>query len=105
MGVVLTSNDITKEALLRLKAKGFEVWRQNQVKVPGRGFVGKKGLSDIIGFDGSGRFVFCEVKKKGDRLSDDQIQLLNKASQSGCLCYIAKQINDSVELSEYILEN
>lgn len=99
MGIELTTNEITKEALLRLKAMGYEVWRQNQVKVRGRAFVGKKGLSDIIGFDQKdGTFVLCEVKKKGDTLRPEQVELLSKASQSGCICLIAKQVNDQVEL-------
>jgi hypothetical protein len=96
-----TSNEITKIALMLLQAKGFDVWRQNQVKVPGRAFVGKKGLSDIIGFDPSGKFVLCEVKKKGDKMRQEQIELLTKANKAGCLCYMAVQVDDRIELQQY----
>jgi hypothetical protein len=105
IAVELSSNEITKEALLRLKAKGYECWRQSQAHIKGRQFNGKKGLSDIIGFvlsgEDKGKLVLCEVKKIGDKLSSDQIELLSKAKQSGCIVYVAKQLKDCVELEEY----
>jgi len=97
----ISTNDITKEALLILKAKGYNVWRHNQVKVPGRAFVGKRGCSDIIGHTPTGKFVVCEVKKRGDKLSEDQKQFLDEASRAGCLTFLAVQKGPDVELVSY----
>ena len=93
----MSTNEITKHALIELDLMGLEVWRQNQIRVPGRSFVGKKGLSDIIGYArpqnkanyAAGTFCLCEVKGEGDRLKKEQITLLDDAYQSGCICFIA----------------
>lgn len=86
---MLSTNEITKSALKELDIRGYDVWRQNQVPVKGRTFIGRKGLSDIIGFAKDGRFVLCEVKGKGDKLKPDQVELLNNATKAGCVTMLA----------------
>lgn len=103
----LTASQITESALKELSYKGCEVWRQNQVKVPGRRFTGKRGLADIIGFHKqTGLIVMCEVKTKKDKLSQDQFDLLLKVKKAGGLAFIAKQ-NDryNVEITEFLKES
>lgn len=86
----LSSNDITKLALIRLENRNCIVWRQNQIPVRGRRFIGKKGQSDIMGFQKcTGLIVACEVKKIGDTLSDDQICFLASIKASGGLALVA----------------
>lgn len=96
-----TSSEITNKALEILRAKGFEVWRQNQIPVPGRAFIGKKGLSDVIGFDRCGIFVVCEVKKIGDTLKPHQKEFLNQVSKAGCHVYMAVQDGSEIVVKEY----
>ena len=57
--------------------------RSNQVK---------KGLTDWMGHTRMGVAVYCEVKKMGDKLSQDQIDFLNDASKCGCFCYMCYQL-------------
>jgi hypothetical protein len=58
----MTTAQITKAALKELDLRGAEVWRNNNLAVRGRTFVGRKGVPDIIGFvRATGVFVLCEV--------------------------------------------
>lgn len=41
------------------------------------------GVSDIIGFTKSGRFLAVEVKKPGGVISSDQISFLESVNKSG----------------------
>jgi hypothetical protein len=66
------------------------VWRQNNLRVPGRKFIGMKGMPDIIGHSQDGRAVYCEVKTEGDRLSQDQIDFMDAAHKAGCQVWISK---------------
>jgi hypothetical protein len=86
----MTTAQITKAALKELDLRGAEVWRNNNLAVRGRTFVGRKGVPDIIGFvRATGVFVLCEVKNTGDRMKEDQIELFNEAYAARCICLIA----------------
>lgn len=54
-----------------------------------------KGVPDIIGHDLEGRAVYAEVKTKGDKLSQDQIDFMNNSSAKDCRVYIVFD-NDGV---------
>ena len=47
-------------------------------------------MPDIIGYGMDGRAVYCEVKSGGDRLSDDQIAFMDRATVNDCATYICK---------------
>ena len=86
----MTASELTKWAITVLETKGNVVWRNNNIAVKGRKFIGRKGVPDIIGWDGKiGRAVWCEVKTANDKLSKDQVNFLDEASNAGCFCYIA----------------
>ena len=86
----LTSSDITKIARLMLHQRGVYCWRQNQIPVKGRRFVGEPGQSDLIGFNKyTGQFVACEVKAKGDALSDSQRDFLKMVKAAKGIAVIA----------------
>ena len=98
----MTASQITKSAISKLTSMGNYVWRQNQIRVPGRAFIGEMGLPDIIGFcKTSGVAVYCEVKTDSDKLSPYQITFLNRASKSNCKCYLATSENNCLVLSAY----
>jgi hypothetical protein len=86
----MTASELTKWAIAMLNLYGDTVWRNNNLAVKGRKFIGRKGVPDIIGYDREGRSVWCEVKTKTDRLSEDQEDFLNEAHKAGCRCYIAR---------------
>lgn len=86
----LTASEITSAALEELELRGWDVWRQNNLAVRGRRFIGREGQSDIIGFSKyTGIFMACEVKKKGDTLKDDQRLFLGAVMKSGGISIIA----------------
>jgi hypothetical protein len=86
----MTTGQITKLALEELDRRNVEAWRQNNIRVPGRAFHGRRGVTDVIGFNRStGVMVLCETKNTGDKLSQDQIELLNIAWKAGAITLIA----------------
>jgi hypothetical protein len=86
----MQTNEITKRALKELDLRNVEAWRQNQIPVRGRRFIGKKGQSDIIGFHRqTSVFVAVEVKGEGDYLKPDQIEFLTKVHKAGAIAMIA----------------
>jgi hypothetical protein len=99
----LTAGMITKFALIKLESKGYYVWRNNNLSVPGRKFIGERGVADITGFcKTSGKAVYCEVKTIKDKLSDFQIVFLNRAKNAGALCYLATDNKGIPELNEWV---
>lgn len=103
----LTASDITKTALILLKAQRICAWRQTNLTVRGRKGIVNKGVGDILGYTQTpyARFVACEVKKIGDRLSDEQKEFLGNLSKYGGIAYVATQVKNQVELipfDEYI---
>lgn len=85
----LTASEITEHVLKFFTAQGHEVWRQNNIRVPGRKFIGKKGLSDIIGYTKDGKMIAVEVKTKNDVLSPDQRKFLVDLHMSNGYAYVA----------------
>lgn len=87
----MTASELTKWAIAMLQLRGNVVWRNNNLAVPGRKFIGRKGVPDVIGWDNKdGRAVWCEIKTKNDRLSEDQTQFLDEAHKAGCRVYIVR---------------
>lgn len=87
----LTAGEIAKDVIKGMTERGFSCWRNNNIAVPGRKFIGRKGVSDIAGFNKSnGVALYVEVKAHGDRLSDEQIQFLSEVVRSGAWAFLAK---------------
>ena len=78
----MTANELTKEAIQTLNKNGCFVWRNNNLAVRGRTFIGLKGVPDVVGFTNQGIAVYCETKAIGDKLSTYQIAFLNLAKAS-----------------------
>lgn len=99
----LTASDITKTALTLLKLQRVTAWRQNNLTVRRRKGIVTKGVGDILGYtnNGQARFVGCEVKKIGDKLSPEQTEFLSSLSKSGGYALIATQVGNRVELISF----
>lgn len=61
---------------------------------------GDKGISDIIACSPSGRFVAIEVKKKGGKVSDEQLAFLASVRQRGGLALLAYSVDDVLAACE-----
>lgn len=86
----LTASEISKLVMLCYSQR-YELWRQNNLAVPGRKFIGKKGAGDLTGYEiETGIRVEIEIKKVGDVLSDDQAEFLIRISEKG-IAWIATQ--------------
>lgn len=97
----LTASEITNEALRLLRTYGLTVWRQSNRGVKFRQNLTKPGIPDIIGWSKEGKFVACEVKKNGDRLSKEQKEFLRSLFLSGGLAFVATQLGNSVSIKNY----
>jgi hypothetical protein len=86
----MTTNEITKRALKELDLRNVEAWRQNNIPVRGRTFIGKKGLPDILGYHRkTALLVACEVKGDGDYLKPAQIEFLDAVYHAGAIALVA----------------
>jgi hypothetical protein len=97
----LTKAQIRASALKELAWRGYDCWINNNLAVRGRKFIGRLGVSDIIGLTKDARWVVAEVKTLNDRLSPDQILFLNDIKKAGGEVYIAHQVGGQVELKEW----
>lgn len=99
---VLDKGTIRKHALIELTLKGHTVWINNNIAIPGRKFIGRKGVSDIVGIDKNGKWTACEIKTVNDKLSEEQIEFLTEIKKRGGTSLLAVQNkNGFVELVEF----
>lgn len=98
----LTASQITKLAIEELTKRGCKVWRNNNLAVRGRTFIGLKGVPDIIGFHKfTGRAIYCEVKTKTDKFSEFQVEFMTEAKESNCHALVATDVDGKLLLSEW----
>lgn len=90
-----TAAELTKMMMDYFKANGNDVWRNNNLAVKGRAFIGRKGVPDIIGYSRKqGTFIACEVKAIGDRLSPEQMVFLEQLGTVGGISLLCQQLRD-----------
>jgi len=93
---------ITDTAKLMLLARGYRVWRQNNLTVRRRKGIVTLGVSDIIGYHKrTGVFIACEVKKIGDVFSPKQIEFLQEVHAAGGVALYATEEKGTVVLKEF----
>ena len=97
----LSASEITAEVLLKLRAIGYTVWRQNNLAVRGRKHNGRKGVSDVLGYTGKGLIVACEVKTIRDVLSEDQKDFLRGIKNKGGIALVATQEKQEVVIKPF----
>ena len=95
MATYKTASELTKMMIDYLSERGMEIWRNNNLAVKGRAFIGRKGVPDIIGYDRKhGQFVGCEIKKLGDRISPEQFTFLTQLGLAGGASMLCSQTSD-----------
>lgn len=90
---LIPESTIVNNCLYYLRQKGYIVWRNNtggskyQNKDGSWRTVkfGVKGHSDIFGISDTGKFVFWEAKRYGQKPTKDQLEFINNALESGAI--------------------
>jgi hypothetical protein len=95
------TNKLTQWAIDVLSADGSQVWRNNNLAVKGRKFIGRKGVPDIVGYDKTGIAIYCEVKSGNDKLSEEQITFMTHATSMGCQAWIATDIDGGYKIVSF----
>lgn len=91
-----TAGEITKAIIREAEVLGFDCWRQNNLAVKGRKFIGRKGVFDVIGIHKqSGIFFAAETKTKGDRLSEEQKKFLKLINESGGIAVVVRDVREA----------
>lgn len=91
---------LVRACLELLAARGVYAFRVNQQGVPIAGKPGKyrpgptRGVSDILGVLPGGRFLAVECKRKGGKVTSDQIGFLNYVKEFGGLAVVAYSVDD-----------
>lgn len=97
-------NPVVKAALKILPLYGVEVWRNQSTRVPGRKFNGRKGVSDVVGFTRSARFVAVELKKIDGKLSEEQKDFLKLVKDAHGVAIAANSVDDLMrQIEDYRL--
>jgi len=74
---------------------GCVCWRNNQIPVPGRRFVGLPGVSDILGCF-RGAFFSIECKSKNGVVSKSQQDFLDRINRVGGIGLVAYSKDDVI---------
>jgi hypothetical protein len=96
--------DLTAYALDALRLKGYRVRRVNNIPHNKR-FKNntEPGWPDIQGYSRTdGRIVLCEVKKRGDKLSDAQRERLTDCHNCNGIALICFQNGNNAEVVNFI---
>lgn len=97
--VSVLESDIQKACLDYLAMRGIFAWRQNQGAIPladggFRRFNGMKGQSDIIGICPDGRFLAIEVKRPGNKPTEDQWQFIENIQKHGGVAMWVRSVDE-----------
>lgn len=93
--------DLPKACLVWLHLHGFHVWRQNAggMKV-GKRFVRfshQPGISDIIGWTKTGRFLAIETKRRGQKPTQVQRDFLDALNRAGGVGLVVHSLDELIE--------
>ena len=94
----MTETQIQKQILDYLKAIGVVAWRSNAGRGRRNITPAPKGSPDIIGFLVGGKFLGIEVKKPGEKLSEDQRKWHQYALNYGCTIIVAHSVEEVKEI-------
>lgn len=99
----LTKDQITRSAIIELKANGARVRKVHNVpfnKHKSKGQI-EKGWPDIQGYSKTGVTILCEVKAKGDKLSEEQIDRLKDLDNCGGISLVAVQYGTQAKIIKW----
>lgn len=96
------TNSLTMACVTYLNLSGFCVWRNNNGGVYSvkrgcflKNAYHKQGVSDIIGYHKkSGKAVYVEIKTGKDKLSIEQYDFLEQATNAGCYAFEIRNLDE-----------
>lgn len=98
----LSKDEITQQALNYLRICGARVRKVHNVGAyRKRRHQVEPGWSDVQGYSKDGKAILCEIKTKGDRFSDEQIERLDDLDKCGGIALIAVQKGLGVEVIKW----
>jgi hypothetical protein len=97
----ISANDLTKWAKKNLEYVGFRLNRVNNIPFGKRKGTIQKGWADLQGYTESGVYVAVEVKKIGDKLSEEQKERLKDIFECGGIFYICTEKDNKPVLIEW----
>jgi len=90
-------NALKLDAVKLMKAYGIFAWPQNNIRVPGRKFIGKKGVPDVIGVQRNGPSWWVEAKGPETRQSPEQKIFQEEVERRGHIYVLMRDISDLKE--------
>lgn len=101
----LTKGQITTYALAYLSVCRYDCWRNNNATVArNRHFIGRLGVPDIAGISrDNGKAMYCEVKAKGDKFTQEQVDFLNNLTRYGGHACVAYEHEEGAKVSSWQL--
>ncbi len=104
----MSEQHLVKAALEYLQLRGCVVWRQNQggMKASYRGkqrfirFSHQAGISDIIGWTPTGKFLACEAKVGRNKPTESQQAFIDAVNESGGVGVVFWSLDDLEEKLE-----
>ncbi|CAB4121985.1 VRR-NUC domain containing protein [uncultured Caudovirales phage] len=97
----ISANELTKWAKLNLGYMGFRLNRVNNIPYGKRKGTIEKGWADLQGYTPDGKYVAIEIKKLGDRLSQEQKERLQDIHNCGGIVYICTEVGNKPTLVEW----
>ena len=95
-------NAIQSAIMEYLTIRNILNWRNNNIPVPGRRFIGRKGSSDIFALH-KGKFMGIEVKTSTGTQSDDQKDFEKDVIDNGGIYILARCVEDVEEMLNEVM--
>jgi hypothetical protein len=97
----ISANDLTKWAKKNLEYAGYRLNRVNNIPYGKRKGTIQKGWADLQGYSSEGKYTAVEIKKIGDKLSQEQKDRLKDIYECGGIVYICTEIDTKPTLVEW----
>jgi hypothetical protein len=97
----ISANELTQWAKKNLETIGFRLNRVNNIPFAKRKGTIQKGWADLQGYTEKGTYVAVEIKKIGDKLSNDQKLRLEDIYKCGGIVYICTEMGNKPTLIEW----
>lgn len=103
----LLEKDIQESIIQFLRIKKYVIFKHHSTGFTANkdgGFrpfrLGDKGIADLIGCTPTGRFLAIEVKRKGGKISDEQVAFLDSVRRVGGIGLVAQSLDDVMAAHE-----
>jgi hypothetical protein len=93
-----TANELKKSITQYLNLNGHFAWVQNNLRVPGRAFIGMKGVPDICCIMKGGKFLGIEVKAGNDKPSEHQFKFQHETERRGGYYFFVGSLDEVIRI-------